>query len=114
MNLMHRQVYFIMKICKSLYFVCIKVIWLNFRPQNLIAQSQSGTGKTAAFVLTMLSRVDTSKNYPQVGSILLYVSKIELIAVFFSQLYRVICHLIRSFDQVNLLEEIMYSDKCIG
>lgn len=35
-------------------------------PQNLIAQSQSGTGKTAAFVLAMLSRVDPSKNYPQV------------------------------------------------
>lgn len=35
-------------------------------PQNLIAQSQSGTGKTAAFVLAMLSRVDASKNYPQV------------------------------------------------
>ncbi|CAH1225476.1 unnamed protein product [Diabrotica balteata] len=35
-------------------------------PQNLIAQSQSGTGKTAAFVLAMLSRVDPSKKYPQV------------------------------------------------
>lgn len=35
-------------------------------PQNMIAQSQSGTGKTAAFVLAMLSRVDTSKAYPQV------------------------------------------------
>lgn len=35
-------------------------------PQNMIAQSQSGTGKTAAFVIAMLSRVDTSKNYPQV------------------------------------------------
>ncbi|XP_012261156.1 DEAD-box helicase Dbp80 [Athalia rosae] len=35
-------------------------------PQNMIAQSQSGTGKTAAFVLAMLSRVDTNKNYPQV------------------------------------------------
>lgn len=35
-------------------------------PQNLIAQSQSGTGKTAAFVLAMLSRVDPEKNYPQV------------------------------------------------
>ncbi|XP_049769936.1 DEAD-box helicase Dbp80-like [Schistocerca cancellata] len=35
-------------------------------PQNMIAQSQSGTGKTAAFVLAMLSRVDPSKNYPQV------------------------------------------------
>ena len=32
----------------------------------MIAQSQSGTGKTAAFVLAMLSRVDTSKSYPQV------------------------------------------------
>ncbi|XP_060534383.1 DEAD-box helicase Dbp80 [Cylas formicarius] len=35
-------------------------------PQNLIAQSQSGTGKTAAFVLAMLSRVDPTKKYPQV------------------------------------------------
>lgn len=35
-------------------------------PQNLIAQSQSGTGKTAAFVLAMLSRVDPDKHYPQV------------------------------------------------
>lgn len=32
----------------------------------MIAQSQSGTGKTAAFVLAMLSRVDPSKKYPQV------------------------------------------------
>lgn len=29
-------------------------------PTNLIAQSQSGTGKTAAFVLAMLSRVDVN------------------------------------------------------
>lgn len=36
-------------------------------PQNLIAQSQSGTGKTAAFVLAMLSRVDPTKNFPQVS-----------------------------------------------
>lgn len=36
-------------------------------PQNMIAQSQSGTGKTAAFVLAMLSRVDPKKDYPQVG-----------------------------------------------
>lgn len=35
-------------------------------PQNMIAQSQSGTGKTAAFTLAMLSRVDTKKEYPQV------------------------------------------------
>ncbi|KAI8957393.1 DEAD-domain-containing protein [Daldinia sp. FL1419] len=35
-------------------------------PQNMIAQSQSGTGKTAAFVTTVLSRVDHSKpNQPQ-------------------------------------------------
>lgn len=31
----------------------------------MIGQSQSGTGKTAAFVLTMLSRVDFSINSPQ-------------------------------------------------
>ncbi|KAK4241305.1 hypothetical protein C8A03DRAFT_30524 [Achaetomium macrosporum] len=30
-------------------------------PRNMIAQSQSGTGKTAAFVLTVLSRVDFKK-----------------------------------------------------
>ncbi|XP_044727949.1 DEAD-box helicase Dbp80 [Chrysoperla carnea] len=35
-------------------------------PQNMIAQSQSGTGKTAAFTLAMLSRVDVTKDYPQV------------------------------------------------
>lgn len=35
-------------------------------PQNMIAQSQSGTGKTAAFVLAMLSRVDPSKKHTQV------------------------------------------------
>ncbi|GJQ70603.1 putative nucleic acid binding protein [Trypoxylus dichotomus] len=35
-------------------------------PQNLIAQSQSGTGKTAAFVLAMLSRVKPELKYPQV------------------------------------------------
>ena len=38
---------------------------LSRSPQNLIAQSQSGTGKTAAFVLTMLSRIDLSIDYPQ-------------------------------------------------
>jgi len=32
----------------------------------MIGQSQSGTGKTAAFVLTMLSRIDTSKREVQV------------------------------------------------
>lgn len=34
---------------------------LSNPPANMIGQSQSGTGKTAAFVLTMLSRVDPSK-----------------------------------------------------
>lgn len=34
--------------------------------RNLIAQSQSGTGKTAAFVLALLSKLDTTRNYPQV------------------------------------------------
>ncbi|KAI9717655.1 MAG: RNA helicase required for poly(A+) mRNA export [Candelaria pacifica] len=34
---------------------------LSNPPQNLIGQSQSGTGKTAAFVLTMLTRLDLSK-----------------------------------------------------
>ncbi|OWK16160.1 DDX19B [Cervus elaphus hippelaphus] len=35
-------------------------------PQNLIAQSQSGTGKTAAFVLAMLSQVEPANRHPQV------------------------------------------------
>jgi len=34
-------------------------------PENMIAQSQSGTGKTAAFVLTMLHRVNIEKHAPQ-------------------------------------------------
>ncbi len=38
---------------------------LNDPPQNLIAQSQSGTGKTAAFALAMLSRVNTAEEFPQ-------------------------------------------------
>ena len=38
----------------------------------MIGQSQSGTGKTAAFVLTMLSRVDFSVNKPQVRPLTLY------------------------------------------
>lgn len=33
--------------------------------QNLIGQSQSGTGKTAAFTLNMLSRIDLSTPQPQ-------------------------------------------------
>ncbi|KEI37903.1 uncharacterized protein L969DRAFT_52140, partial [Mixia osmundae IAM 14324] len=34
-------------------------------PRNMIGQSQSGTGKTAAFALTMLSRIDTTLRQPQ-------------------------------------------------
>ena len=34
-------------------------------PTNMIAQSQSGTGKTAAFSLNILSRVDLSNPRPQ-------------------------------------------------
>lgn len=34
-------------------------------PRNMIGQSQSGTGKTAAFVLTMLSRIDVNQKRPQ-------------------------------------------------
>ncbi|XP_042901383.1 DEAD-box helicase Dbp80 isoform X2 [Parasteatoda tepidariorum] len=35
-------------------------------PVNIIAQSQSGTGKTAAFVLSSLARTDPDLHYPQV------------------------------------------------
>ena len=38
----------------------------NNSPRNMIGQSQSGTGKTAAFALTMLSRVDMDLKEPQV------------------------------------------------
>jgi ATP-dependent RNA helicase DDX19/DBP5 len=34
---------------------------LSSPPTNMIAQSQSGTGKTAAFVITILSRLDYTK-----------------------------------------------------
>lgn len=40
-------------------------ILINDR-KNMIAQSQSGTGKTAAFVLASLSRVDVNQKHPQV------------------------------------------------
>ena len=32
----------------------------------MIAQSQSGTGKTATFLLAMLSRTNLNKNYPHI------------------------------------------------
>ncbi|EDO15648.1 hypothetical protein Kpol_473p7 [Vanderwaltozyma polyspora DSM 70294] len=38
---------------------------LSNPPRNMIAQSQSGTGKTAAFSLTMLTRVDPTKDVTQ-------------------------------------------------
>ncbi|KAG5519678.1 hypothetical protein PMAC_001834 [Pneumocystis sp. 'macacae'] len=38
---------------------------LSNPPRNMIGQSQSGTGKTAAFCLTVLSRVDFSRNTTQ-------------------------------------------------
>lgn len=40
-------------------------ILLRNPPSNLIGQSQSGTGKTAAFVLNILSRIDISLKQPQ-------------------------------------------------
>ncbi|OLL23195.1 ATP-dependent RNA helicase dbp5 [Neolecta irregularis DAH-3] len=46
---------------------------LSNPPRNMIGQSQSGTGKTAAFVLTMLSRVDFTK--PSVQAICLAPSR---------------------------------------
>lgn len=42
----------------------LPVILVN-PPKNMIAQAQSGTGKTATFVLSMLSRCDASHSYPQ-------------------------------------------------
>ncbi|PVG04372.1 putative DBP5-ATP-dependent RNA helicase of the DEAD-box family [Serendipita vermifera] len=40
-------------------------LMLNDPPTNLIAQSQAGTGKTAAFTLAMLSRVDVTQPVTQ-------------------------------------------------
>lgn len=45
-------------------------ILLQNPPVNIMAQSQSGTGKTAAFLLAALMRVDPSKHYPQVCAFL--------------------------------------------
>jgi len=38
---------------------------LAYPPRNMIAQSQNGTGKTAAFSLATLSRIDQNLNYVQ-------------------------------------------------
>ncbi|CUS15578.1 unnamed protein product [Tuber aestivum] len=40
-------------------------ILLQDPPRNLLGQSQSGTGKTAAFVITMLTRIDLTKRSTQ-------------------------------------------------
>jgi superfamily II DNA/RNA helicase len=48
----------------------------------LIAQSQSGTGKTAAFVLAMLSRVDPELQYPQV--ILIPIMNFKIFIIFYT------------------------------
>ncbi len=39
-------------------------------PENLIGQAQSGSGKTVAFCMGVLNRVDTRKNVPQVCSMI--------------------------------------------
>jgi ATP-dependent RNA helicase DDX19/DBP5 len=41
----------------------------------MIAQSQSGTGKTAAFVVTILSRLDEDKNFEQPQALVLAPSR---------------------------------------
>jgi ATP-dependent RNA helicase DDX19/DBP5 len=41
------------------------IVHTNYSPRNMIGQSQSGTGKTAAFVLTMLSRIDYDRQVVQ-------------------------------------------------
>ncbi|THD27501.1 ATP-dependent RNA helicase dbp-5 [Fasciola hepatica] len=38
---------------------------IGSNPQNMIAQSQSGTGKTATFLLAMLSRLNAERQYAQ-------------------------------------------------
>ena len=55
---------------RAYLFECVYlvIICVCFRPQNMIAQSQSGTGKTAAFTLATLSRIDESQNFPQVSN----------------------------------------------
>ncbi|XP_068191794.1 ATP-dependent RNA helicase DDX19A, partial [Antennarius striatus] len=41
------------------------LVFSRSRPQNLIAQSQSGTGKTAAFSLAMLNNIDPANKWTQ-------------------------------------------------
>jgi superfamily II DNA/RNA helicase len=46
----------------------------------MIGQSQSGTGKMVAFVLTMLNRIDFSKNKTQVRGMIL-VARLAILDV---------------------------------
>ena len=59
----------------------------------MIAQSQSGTGKTAAFVLAMLSRVNTDFKHPQVLAKKLksFVNRYKKCKFYFWQIDQVLC-----------------------
>ncbi len=39
-----------------------KVIKLTFDGKNIVGQSQTGTWKTAAFLIPLLQKIDTNKN----------------------------------------------------
>jgi superfamily II DNA/RNA helicase len=77
-------------------------------PQNMIAQSQSGTGKTAAFVLAMLSRVDRSKPYPQARKFrsVILTNNTKLLIIERKKVYIVKCYC--------LIAEITISDDISG
>jgi hypothetical protein len=62
----------------TLFYSC--VARAPTRPQNMIGQSQSGTGKMVAFVLTMLNRIDFSKNKTQVRGMIL-VARLAILDV---------------------------------
>mmetsp|Transcript_4091 Transcript_4091/g.6135 ORF Transcript_4091/g.6135 Transcript_4091/m.6135 type:complete len:513 (+) Transcript_4091:88-1626(+) len=68
---------------------------LQTERKNLIAQAQSGTGKTATFSLGILSTIDESKQYPQALCIL---PTRELSR----QVYEVICALGRFLENVKI------------
>ncbi len=59
--------------------------------KDIIAQSQSGTGKTGAFTIGVLSMIDESQNYPQ-GLIICNTHELA------SQIYSVISELARYMD----------------
>jgi hypothetical protein len=66
----------------------------------MIAQSQSGTGKTAAFVLAMLSRVDPSKPYPQVTGSFHSIAKSIGVAPYFLKV------LLHHFSKIKSQKEV--------